>query len=176
MKIARRYLGCVALVSCLPILTGSAAQAVNAPLPMLSFASPLEPPIKLINQYRQPNSDYSAGHRGVDYLAKIGQKVLSPADGQVWFSGKVVNRHLISISHAGNYLSEFEPLCSDLKKGERVSKGQEIGRVCAADASYIPHCETATCLHFSLRNLGSYLSPLVLIGELNPSRLLPLKN
>jgi murein DD-endopeptidase MepM/ murein hydrolase activator NlpD len=176
MKMTRGFLGYIALISCLPILTSPAAQAVNAPLPMLSFASPLEPPIKLINQYRQPNSDYSAGHRGVDYLVKIGQKVLSPADGQVWFSGKVVNRRLISISHTGNYLSEFEPLCSELKRGERVFKGQEIGRVCAADASYIPHCETATCLHFSLRNSGSYLSPLVLIGELNPSRLLPLEN
>ena len=109
-------------------------------------------------------------------LVTMGQRVFAPADGQVWFSGKVVNRSLLSLSHAGGYLSEFEPLCSELKRGEVVFKGQEIGQVCKAEASYVPHSASATCLHFSLRSFGSYLSPLVLIGELNPSRLLPLKN
>lgn len=153
-----------------------ASQALVPDLPVTSFRPPVEPPIKLVNHYRQPNSDYSAGHRGVDYLVSPGQSVYSPADGQIWFSGKVVNRMLVSISHPGGYLSEFEPLCSDLKKGERVFKGQEIGRVCAADKSYIPHCAAATCLHFSLRSAGSYLSPLVLIGGLNPSRLFAITN
>jgi murein DD-endopeptidase MepM/ murein hydrolase activator NlpD len=176
MNKAKRATGYAALTCCLSLMLVPAAQALIAPPPVISFQPPLEPPIKLINQYRQPNSDYSAGHRGVDYLVTMGQRVFAPADGQVWFSGKVVNRSLLSLSHAGGYLSEFEPLCSELKRGEVVFKGQEIGQVCKAEASYVPHCASATCLHFSLRSFGSYLSPLVLIGELNPSRLLPLKN
>lgn len=176
MNLAKGAAGSAALICCLSLLVVPAAQGLIAPPSVTSFRPPLDPPIKLINQYRQPNSDYSAGHRGVDYLVTMGQRVFAPADGQVWFSGKVVNRSLLSLSHAGGYLSEFEPLCSELKRGEAVFKGQEIGRVCKAEASYVPHCSSATCLHFSLRSFGSYLSPLVLIGELNPSRLLPLKN
>ena len=176
MNITKKALGPGALIWCLSLLMVPAAQALITPPPNISFRPPLEPPIKLINQYRQPNSDYSAGHRGVDYLVSVGQRVFAPADGQVWFSGKVVNRSLLSLSHAGGYLSEFEPLCSELKKGDMILKGQEIGRVCEPDASYVPHCASASCLHFSLRSFGSYLSPLVLIGQLNPSRLLPLNN
>jgi murein DD-endopeptidase MepM/ murein hydrolase activator NlpD len=176
MNKAKLATGFAALTCFLSLMLAPAAQGLITPPPVISFRPPLEPPIKLINQYRQPNSDYSAGHRGVDYLVTTGQRVFAPADGQVWFSGKVVNRSLVSLSHAGGYLSEFEPLCSELKRGEVVFKGQEIGKVCAAEASYVPHCASASCLHFSLRSFGSYLSPLVLIGELNPSRLLPLKN
>jgi murein DD-endopeptidase MepM/ murein hydrolase activator NlpD len=176
MDKARKSVRYGALICGLGLLAVPTAQAAVAPLPVISFQPPLEPPVKLINQYRQPNSDYSAGHRGVDYLVQFGQRVLAPADGQVWFSGKVVNRNLMSLAHSGGYLSEFEPVCSDLKKGELVLKGQEIGRVCEPEDSYIPHCATATCLHFSLRNTGAYLSPLALIGGLNPSRLLPITN
>ena len=171
-------------------LTGSVALAGSAALPLIqtggeelvgnisgtnpsSWVPPLESPIKLINQYRQPNSDYSAGHRGVDYLVKEGQLVLAPADGFVWFSGKVVNRNLLSLVHEGGYLSEFEPACTDLQKGEPIFAGQEIGWVCQPDNDYLKHCQSAICLHFSLRRQGAYLSPLIFIGGLNPSRLLP---
>lgn len=154
------------------VLTWLQAQAVaGQPLPADTWIPPLETPIRLINQYRQPNSDYSAGHRGVDYLVKTGQAVLAPADGTVWFAGKVAQRPLISLRHNNGYLSEFEPVCTDLAKGEPVFAGQEIGYVCEADPNYVPHCPTANCLHFSLRIRGAYLSPLVFIGGINPSRL-----
>ena len=154
-------------------LTWLQAQAVaGPPLPSGTWNPPLEAPIRLINQYRQPNSDYSAGHRGVDYLVKTGQPVLAPADGIVWFAGKVAQRPLISLKHGNGYLSEFEPVCTDLSKGEPVFAGQQIGYVCQADETYLPHCAKADCLHFSLRIEGAYLSPLVFFGGLNPSRLL----
>lgn len=135
---------------------------------------PLEAPIRLVNQYRQPNSDYSAGHRGVDYAVEPGQPVLATADGKVWFAGKVVNRGVLSIDHGEQVLSEVEPVCTDLLPGEPVFAGQQVGWVCEADASYKQHCADQTCLHFSVRIGGAYLSPLVFIGGLNPSRLLPI--
>lgn len=128
--------------------------------------------LRLIEPYRQPNSDYSAGHRGVDYQVAVGQEVVAPSDGQVWFRGRVVNRDLISIRHEGALLTEFEPVCSDLEVGDRVSIGQVIGQICPASSTYT-HCKRATCLHFSMRRDGAYLSPLALIGGLSPSRLLP---
>ena len=148
------------------------AVAMNR-LPVGVWNPPLEPPIRLINQYRQPNSDYSAGHRGIDYLVSSGQAVLAPADGQVWFSGWVAQRPLLSVLHQDGYLTEFEPVCTDLPIGEPVFEGQEIGKVCPGGATYLNHCPGALCMHFSLRSSGAYLSPLVFIGGLNPSRLLP---
>lgn len=151
------------------------ASAVSgSSLPATTWNPPLDAPVRLVNQYRQPNSDYSAGHRGVDYLAAPNQVVLAPADGQVWFAGKVAQRPLLSLLHEGGYLTEFEPVCTDLKKGEQVFAGQEIARVCKAEANYLQHCPSAICMHFSLRVDGAYLSPLVFIGGLNPSRLLPM--
>jgi murein DD-endopeptidase MepM/ murein hydrolase activator NlpD len=149
---------------------GAVSSALDTPL--INWAPPLEPPINLVNLYRQPNSDYSAGHRGIDYQVTLGQSVLAPADGEVWFSGKVVNRYLLSLKHPDGNLTEFEPVCTDLQKGEPVFLGQEIGEVCEAESSYRQHCQNTTCLHFSIRKLGAYLSPQVFIGGINPSRLL----
>lgn len=160
------------LLSLTALLSAHGAVSSAQEPPVINWIPPLEPPINLINLYRQPNSDYSAGHRGIDYQVTIGQPVLAPADGQVWFSGKVVNRNLISLMHPDGNLTEFEPVCTDLQKGEPVFLGQEIGQVCEADASYRQHCRNATCLHFSIRQLGEYMSPQVFIGGINPSRLL----
>lgn len=157
-----------------------ATATANPALPLGTWNPPLEAPIRLVNQYRQPNSDYSAGHRGVDYLVKLGQPILAPADGKVWFSGRVAQRPVLSLQHDGGYLTEFEPVCTDLEKGEPVFAGQEIGVVCQAEQNYQSHCSNALCIHFSLRSLekvkgaGEYLSPLIFIGGLNPSRLLPM--
>lgn len=127
----------------------------------------------MVNEYRQSETPYSAGHRGIDYEAKLGQGVFAPASGQVHFVGKVVNRQLISLAHEGHLLSAFEPVCSQLLEGDEVAPGQLIGEVCEGDSSYEPHCEPTICLHFSVRKSGEYLSPLWFTGELQPSRLLP---
>lgn len=160
------------LLSLTALLSAHGAVSSAQETPVINWIPPLEPPMNLVNLYRQPNSDYSAGHRGIDYQVTLGQPVLAPADGQVWFSGKVVNRNLISLMHPDGNLTEFEPVCTDLQKGEPVFLGQEIGQVCGADASYRQHCRNATCLHFSIRQLGEYMSPQVFIGGINPSRLL----
>lgn len=130
-------------------------------------------PAALMNPYRQPSSDYSAGHRGVDYRVSLGQSVVAPASGQVAFVGKVVNRDLITISHDGGYKTEFEPVCSNLARGASVSIGEQIGEICDADSGYRQHCAQTRCLHFSMRLGGQYLSPLAVIGGMSPSRLLP---
>ena len=139
----------------------------------LIWRVPLTPPVQLINHFFQPSSDYSAGHRGVDYQVSLGQEVFAPADGLVWFVGRVVNRGILSLKHGTGMLTEFEPICSSLVAGQAVVIGQAIGVVCDANPSYRQHCAASRCLHFSLRFEGRYLSPLALIGGLNPSRLLP---
>lgn len=165
-----------ALISMAGLTWVQASAATEEILPASTWNPPLETPVRLVNQYRQPNSDYSAGHRGVDYLVEIGQPVFAPAKGQVWFAGIVGQRSLLSMTHEGGYLSEVEPVCTDLKKGEPVFEGQQVGVVCQATSQYRQHCSSATCLHFSLRKDGAYLSPLIFIGGLNPSRLLASAN
>jgi murein DD-endopeptidase MepM/ murein hydrolase activator NlpD len=135
------------------------------------WQAPLANPV-LVHQFLQPSSDYSAGHRGVDYLAKIGQAVLAPSDGAVKFVGRVVNRGVLTLQHAGSLITSFEPICSTLRPGDAVLRGSVIGRVCQRPG-YQNHCGVRVCLHFALRTSTGYLSPLVTIGGLSPSRLLP---
>ncbi|MEN9954362.1 MAG: hypothetical protein RLZZ41_26 [Actinomycetota bacterium] len=128
---------------------------------------------ELVSSYRSPETPYATGHRGVDYRVTLGQGVFAPADGTVSFVGKVVDRPVVSLSHQGNLVSSFEPVCSSLVVGQEFSKGDLVGEVCEADQEYIQHCAESLCLHFSTRKDGGYLSPLWLTGELAPSVLLP---
>ncbi len=167
-------------VSCIITLGLSASAAVSTSSDSESammWRLPLLPDtngqIHLLNPYRQPNSDYSAGHRGVDYRAPIGTAIYAANKGSVAFSGTVVDRRLITIRHESNLITEYEPVCSQLAVGDLVKPNQPIGSVCIGTPSYLWHCNEP-CLHFSLRSDGAYLSPLALIGGLSPSRLLPL--
>lgn len=126
----------------------------------------------LERHFIQPSSDYSAGHRGVDYLVESGQAVVAPADGKVRFAGRVVNRGVLTLEHGGTLLSSFEPVCTELSSGTLVERGEVIARICD-EPEYDNHCGVRVCLHFSLRKETGYLSPLVTIGGLSPSRLLP---
>ena len=146
------------------------------PAPSLGAEKTMDSPLvgsSVVREYRQSETPYSAGHRGIDYEATLGQAVFAPAEGKVHFVGEVVNRQLISLDHDQELLSAFEPVCSQLTEGDSVVSGQLIGEVCEGGASYDPHCQPSICVHFSVRKNGEYLSPLWFTGELKPSRLLP---
>ena len=134
---------------------------------------PFVTPHRLVRQYLQPTSDYSAGHRGVDYAITLDEPLAAPANGVISVAKHLVDRSLIVISHAGGFVTELEPACAELSVGTGVLKGETIGSACVPDPSYKSHCTPGACLHLSLRLNGKYLSPLALIGGLNPSRLLP---
>ena len=159
-----------------PPIAASAQPKNPAPVTLDSqqtdWALPVSEPVQLMNGFRQPNSDYSAGHRGVDLAVDFGQPVTAPAAGVVHFLGTVVNREVLTLEHIGGLLTSFEPVCSDLNTGDQVAQGQVIGWVCEADDSYRNHCTNRVCLHFSLRLNASYLSPLAAITDKNPSRLM----
>jgi hypothetical protein len=137
------------------------------------WESPLEAPMQLIEPYRQPNSDFSAGHRGVDYRVAEGQAIFSPTNTVVYFNQFLVNRPVLSLKTESGDLVEFEPACGTSPAGTKIAAGEIIGFVCSAEAGYKQHCEQDTCLHFSLRTAAGYLSPIVRYGALAPSVLLP---
>lgn len=136
------------------------------------LAAPIAIP-QLVRSYQQPTSDYSAGHRGVDYRVSSDQEVVSPATGTVWFAGTIVNRSVVSVRLPNGDLAEVEPVCPSLAAGQVVLIGQPIGQVCASAPSYRQHCEGMQCLHFSYRTEAGYLSPVWVMGQLSPSRLAP---
>jgi murein DD-endopeptidase MepM/ murein hydrolase activator NlpD len=128
---------------------------------------------ELVNSYVAPAAPYESGHRGVDYEVTLGQGVFAPASATVSFVGKVVDRQVLSLSHSGDLVSSYEPVCSSLTVGQQVTAGELIGEVCEPELDYVAHCTRTLCLHFSVRKTGEYLSPLWFTGELSPSVLLP---
>jgi hypothetical protein len=163
--------GGFALALAMALSWQQASGAKAEPVPV--WVAPLDAPIELINPYRQPNSDYSAGHRGVDYRVTDGQPIYAPTDATITFNQVVVDRPVLSLKTQSGDLLEFEPACSPLAVGTYISAGDEIANVCPAALSYHQHCKQELCLHFSLRTERGYLSPIIRYGALAPSVLLP---
>ena len=170
--VATRVLALLLVATALWQQQQTAAKADAAPSDS-PWQAPLAAPLHLINPYFQPNSDYSAGHRGVDYRVTLDDEIYAPTDATVWFVGKVVDRPVVSLRTKSGDLLEFEPACSALAAGDQVTAGQTIASVCQADPGYKQHCQGQLCLHFSLRTDRGYLSPLVRFGSLSPTVLLP---
>jgi murein DD-endopeptidase MepM/ murein hydrolase activator NlpD len=129
---------------------------------------PVAPPHAIVAPYRVPATRYSAGHRGIDIAAVPGETIVAPADGTVHFAGIVVDRPVLSVRHAGGFISSYEPVTTTLVAGDRVLLGDEIGTLDLATR----HCISG-CLHFGVRLDGEYVSPLLLLEGLPRSILLP---
>lgn len=118
-------------------------------------------------RFRAPTQPYGPGHRGVDIAAPVGAAVMAPADGVVAFRGVVVDRPLLTITHAGGLVTTFEPVDSSLSPGERVTRGQQVGTVARGG-----HAADGT-VHLGVRLQGLYVDPLTLFGEVRRAVLLP---
>ena len=117
-------------------------------------------------QYLAPVSKYGAGHRGVDFHLAPNEAISAPATGTLAFSGKVVNRNVVTLRTA-THLATFEPACSEFEVGEQIVAGEPFAFHCPAGSDYEYHCEN--CVHFSVRDENGYLSPIQLIEPLLPS-------
>jgi murein DD-endopeptidase MepM/ murein hydrolase activator NlpD len=151
------------------VLAVSVAAVSAPPYPAAAGAGlwrwPVDAPHSIIRQYLAPATHYGAGHRGID-IRTPGGTVYAPASGIVHFSGVVVDRPVLSIEHPGGLITSYEPVTSSLGAGDSVSRGEVIGTVLAG------HCSTR-CLHFGVRLNGEYVSPLIYLGDLPHSVLLP---
>ncbi len=94
-------------------------------------------------------------HQGVDYGAPMGTAVRSVGDGVVDFAG-VQNGYgnIIILQHRNGYKTVYAHLSRiNVRKGESVSQGQNIGAVGATGWATGPH------LHFEYRINGVYTDP-----------------
>lgn len=108
----------------------------------------------LVRPFDAPRQRWSAGHRGADLSARPGEAVLASADGVVAFVGRVVDREVVSISHAGGYRTTHEPVRAVVRVGQRVRAGDLIGHLMAGD-----ECPSG-CLHWGLKRGDDYLDPM----------------
>lgn len=132
------------------------------------FTSPL-PSLTVTSGFggkRMFNGEVRSYHRGADLRGATGTPVRAIADGKValaepmYFSGNV-----IYIDHGQGVVSLYAHLSEiEVKPGDRVSAGQEIGRVGATGRVTGPH------LHLGLVLLGQSVNPLSLFPEHHENR------
>jgi len=135
----------------------------------LPFTWPMSPRPAVHRLFEPPTTQWSRGHRGVDLLARVGQPVLSAGQGVVAFSGVVAGRGVITIRHAGEMRTTYEPVDARMPAGALVGRGATIAVVSAMAG----HCVPLTCLHWGAISGQAYLDPLSLLGLGQPV-LLPL--
>jgi murein DD-endopeptidase MepM/ murein hydrolase activator NlpD len=133
---------------------------------------PLAPVPRVVDDFDPPSSPWGAGHRGVDLLGSVGQRVRSALPGTVSFAGRIAGRGVVVVTHGGSHggtRTTYEPVSASLAVGTRVSGGAPVGSLELAGS----HCFPRACLHWGWRRGETYLDPLRLVGA-GPVRLLPL--
>jgi murein DD-endopeptidase MepM/ murein hydrolase activator NlpD len=121
----------------------------------------LKAPVKYANvtsgfgKRRHPILGYTRTHNGVDYGVPRGTPIWTVGDGRVVRAGRNGGYgNFISVKHANGWVSQYAHLDKILvKKGQRVSQKEMIGRVGSTGMSTGPH------LHYELKHNGKFVNP-----------------
>jgi murein DD-endopeptidase MepM/ murein hydrolase activator NlpD len=154
----------VVAVSLLVIVTGAApAQGGDG-----SWAWPVGDH-HVSTRFDLPDTDYGAGHRGIDLLGRVGEAVRAVAPGRVTFAGSVAGVGAVTVDH-GSERSTYQPVDPHVSRGDAVEVGDVLGHLRAEGS----HCATA-CLHLgrleSEPQSRAYLDPLDRLGSTSHVRL-----
>lgn len=105
---------------------------------------PLTPLPRVVHPFQAPPSPYAAGHRGVD-LAPTGSSldVLAVDAGVVTHVGVIAGRGTVTLLHAGDIKSTYEPVTSTASVGTSFGRGAVIGSLDLVGG----HCVPTRCLH-----------------------------
>ncbi|GAA2520434.1 MAG: M23 family metallopeptidase [Kocuria sp.] len=144
---------------------GALSPAAAAPA---GWAWPVSPRPAVERHFEAPAKKWLPGHRGVDLHAPPGTEVHAPQAGTVSFTGVVVDREVLTIDHGDGHKSSFEPVLATVGGGDRVTRGQVIGKVAEPG-----HGPGGTAVHWGVREDREYVNPLQFVVDLRPSVLLP---
>ncbi|WP_243075020.1 peptidoglycan DD-metalloendopeptidase family protein [Microbacterium sp. SS28] len=122
---------------------------------------------RIVAHYAQPPHRYGAGHRGIDLEPRESDAVRAPAAGVVAFAGAVAGRPIVTIEHAGGFVTTLEPVAALVATGTVVARGDVVGTL-AVGGHAMPGA-----LHFGVRHDREYINPLLLIGGIPRAVLLP---
>jgi len=100
-------------------------------------------------------------HLGVDFPAPTGTPIRTVGDGTVQFAGWQRGfGNVVFIEHRNNITTVYAHMHRiDVRKGQSVSQGDNIGQVGCTGTCTGPH------LHFEYRRDGVHRDPLLLVGE-----------
>ena len=108
------------------------------------------------------SSQYQIFHTGIDIANDPGTSITPFMDGEVVYAGEIFwgyGKHII-IDHGNNVRSIYAHLDKIyVFKGQKVTIGNEIGRMGSTGWSTGPH------LHFEIRVYGIPVNPRVFLGE-----------
>ncbi len=96
-------------------------------------------------------------HQGVDYTVPVGSRVFATADGKVKEvkTNKTTAGRYIIIDHGNGYETQYSHLSRiDVKKGNKVKRGDIIGQTGNSGLSLSPH------LHYEVRFNGMRVDPI----------------
>lgn len=96
-------------------------------------------------------------HQGVDYTVPTGSRVFATADGKVKEvkSRKTTSGRYIIIDHGNGYETQYSHLSRiDVKKGQKVRRGDIIGLTGNSGLSLSPH------LHYEIKHNGMRVDPI----------------
>lgn len=106
-------------------------------------------------------------HKGIDYSAPVGTRVLATSEGQVMFAGRrsgygnvVELRHRNGVTTLYGHLSGFGP---QIRTGSRVAQADVVGYVGMTGLATGPH------LHYEFRAQGVHVDPLRHAPEPGPA-------
>lgn len=107
-----------------------------------------------------------ASHQGVDYTVPVGSRVFATADGTIKEvkTKKTTSGRTIVINHGSGYETQYSHLSRiDVKKGQKVRRGDIIGLTGNSGLSLAPH------LHYEVRFNGMRVDPIhYFFMELSP--------
>jgi len=131
---------------------------------LTGFAWPLKGRISgVFGSQRILNGKPRSPHNGVDVAAPTGTPIVAPAPGRIvlvhpdmFYTGKSV-----MIDHGHGLSSIYVHMSKiSVKEGERVKRGQEIGRVGKTGRATGPH------LHWGVSLFSTHLDPMLLVGKM----------
>lgn len=116
-----------------------------------------------------PDQNWLPGHRGVDLDAASGAAVRASAAGTVRFAGVVAGTPTVSVDHGGGLRTTYEPVLTQVRAGEQVSRGQILGELAdhaalPGTARRDPGLHWGAVLGLPAEDAERYIDPMTLLG------------